>query len=83
MQAYEARLSATSTKIVPWYVVSADDKKDARLIVSQIILDTLKSLKMRYPEMDAKRQQELLSIRQRLMETWVQLSTKIRPAPAY
>ncbi|WP_281200920.1 hypothetical protein [Nitrosomonas mobilis] len=68
MQAYEACLSATSTKKAPWYVVPADDKKNARLIISQIILDTFKSLKMRYPEMDAKRQQELLSIRQWLMK---------------
>jgi PPK2 family polyphosphate:nucleotide phosphotransferase len=68
MQAYEACLSATSTKIAPWYVVPADDKENARLIVSRIILDTFKSLKMRYPQTDAKRREELLSIRQRLME---------------
>jgi PPK2 family polyphosphate:nucleotide phosphotransferase len=68
MQAYEACLSATSTKIAPWYVVPADDKENARLIVSRIILDTFKALKMRYPETDAKRRQELLSIRQRLMQ---------------
>jgi len=67
MQAYEGCLSATSTKIAPWYVVPADDKKNARLIVSRIILETLKSLRMRYPESGAERQQELLAIRQRLM----------------
>ncbi len=68
MRAYEACLSATSTKKAPWYVVPADDKENARLIVSRIILDTFKALKMRYPETDAKRQQELLSIRQQLMK---------------
>lgn len=67
-QAYEACLSATSTKIAPWYVVPADDKENARLIISQIILETFKSLKMHYPKSDKKRQQELLSIRQQLME---------------
>lgn len=67
MQAYEACLSVTSTKVAPWYVVPADDKENARLIVSRIILDTLKSLKMSYPKTNAKRQQELLSIRQQLM----------------
>jgi len=67
MQAYEACLSATSTKDAPWYVVPADDKENARLIISQIILDTLKSLKMRYPQTDATRRQELLAIRQQLM----------------
>ncbi len=68
MQAYEACLSATSTKIAPWYVVPADDKKNARLIISRIILDTFKQLKMSYPETDAKRQQELLVIRKQLMK---------------
>jgi PPK2 family polyphosphate:nucleotide phosphotransferase len=67
MHAYETCLSATSTKIAPWYVVPADDKENARLIVSQVILDTLKALKMHYPETDAKRREELLSIRQHLM----------------
>ena len=50
MQAYEACLSATSTKDAPWYVVPADDKENARLIISQIILDTFNSLKMAYPK---------------------------------
>jgi PPK2 family polyphosphate:nucleotide phosphotransferase len=66
MQAYEACLSATSTKIAPWHVVPADDKENARLIVSRIILDTFKSLKMRYPQTDAKRLEELQSIRVQL-----------------
>ncbi|MDQ5942910.1 MAG: hypothetical protein QG572_1726, partial [Pseudomonadota bacterium] len=68
MQAYEACLSATSTAITPWYVVPADDKKNARLIISQIILDTFKALKMSYHETDEKRRQELLSIRDQLMK---------------
>ncbi|MGA7181366.1 MAG: ADP-polyphosphate phosphotransferase [Thiobacillaceae bacterium] len=68
MQAYEGCLSATSTKNAPWYVVPADDKENARLIVSQIILDTFNSLKMRYPKTDAGRRQELLSIRNQLMK---------------
>ena len=66
-QAYASCLSATSTKQAPWYVVPADDKKNARLIVSRIILETFKALDMHYPETDANRQQELLSIRQQLM----------------
>ncbi len=66
MQAYEECLSATSTKHAPWYVVPADDKQNARLIISRIIVDTLKGLKMRYPQTDAKRRQELLSIREQL-----------------
>jgi PPK2 family polyphosphate:nucleotide phosphotransferase len=68
MQAYEACLGATSTKISPWYVVPADDKKNARLIISKIILDTFNSLKMHYPKTDARRRQELLSIREQLVK---------------
>ena len=68
MQAYEACMSATSTKIAPWYVVPADDKENARLIISQIILDTFKALKMHYPEADAKHREELLLIRDMLMK---------------
>lgn len=68
MHAYEECLSATSTKKAPWYVVPADDKKNARLIISQIILETFKGLKMHYPETDAKRQAELISIRQQLIK---------------
>lgn len=66
MKAYEACMSATSTKESPWYIVPADDKKDAQLIVSQILLDTLGKLKLRYPELDAKERQQLKSIRRML-----------------
>jgi PPK2 family polyphosphate:nucleotide phosphotransferase len=66
MSAYEECLSATSTREAPWYVVPADDKENARLIVSQIILDTLNGLEMTYPEVSAERRQELQSIRERL-----------------
>jgi hypothetical protein len=66
MKAYEACMSATSTKESPWYVVPADDKKDAQLIVSQILLDTLGKLKLRYPEMNPQERQQLKSIRKML-----------------
>jgi PPK2 family polyphosphate:nucleotide phosphotransferase len=66
MAAYEACLSATSTRDSPWYVVPADDKENARLIVSQILLDALEELKMAYPTTTAKRRQELQAIRKRL-----------------
>ncbi len=56
MAAYESCLSATSTKHAPWYVVPADDKENARLIVSKIILDTLDDLNIAYPvASDARR----------------------------
>jgi len=66
MQAYEACLTATSTAHAPWYVVPADDKKNARLIVSQIVMDALDGLKMAYPKTTEKRQRELKAIRHHL-----------------
>ncbi|PRC91429.1 ADP-polyphosphate phosphotransferase [Solimicrobium silvestre] len=66
MTAYEECLSATSTKNSPWYVVPADDKENARLIVSRIVLDTLEELKMTYPETTPERKKELLSIRKQI-----------------
>jgi PPK2 family polyphosphate:nucleotide phosphotransferase len=66
MKAYEECLGATNTRDTPWYVVPADDKENARLIVSQIVLDTLEGLKITYPKTTAKRRRELQSIRKRL-----------------
>jgi len=68
MHAYEQALSATSNKHCPWYVVPADDKENARLIVSQIIVRTLEGLKMSYPPTDAARRRELKAIRARLVQ---------------
>ena len=66
MKAYEACLNATSTQHVPWHIVPADDKKNARLIVSQIVLDALDELKMAYPKTTAKRRLEFKAIRKEL-----------------
>jgi len=68
MKAYEACLSSTSTAKAPWYIVPADDKENAHLIISQIIVDTLKSLKMSYPKLDAQRQKDLKAIRSSLIQ---------------
>jgi PPK2 family polyphosphate:nucleotide phosphotransferase len=66
MEAYEECLSATSTRHAPWYVVPADDKENARLIVSQIVLDAMGELKMAYPRTTPKREHELKAIRKLL-----------------
>jgi len=65
-KAYEACLRATSTELAPWFVVPADDKENARLIVSAIILDTFEALKMAYPKTTTQRRRELKAIRKRL-----------------
>lgn len=64
--AYESCLSATSTDNAPWYVVPADDKDNARLVVSQIVLDALTGLKATYPKTTKERHSELEAIRKEL-----------------
>jgi PPK2 family polyphosphate:nucleotide phosphotransferase len=66
MKAYEDCFRATSTRHAPWYVVPADDKENARLIVSQIVLDVLWDLKMEYPKTTEKHRLELLAIKKML-----------------
>ncbi|HEY1757618.1 MAG TPA: hypothetical protein VGG72_19755 [Bryobacteraceae bacterium] len=66
MKAYEACLEETSTHHAPWYIVPADDKENARLMVSQIVLDTLQGLNLAYPKPTAKRRRELKAIRKLL-----------------
>jgi PPK2 family polyphosphate:nucleotide phosphotransferase len=66
MKAYEECFHATSTHHSPWYVVPADDKENARLIVSQIVMDALEGIATAYPRTTAKRRLELRAIRKLL-----------------
>ncbi|RJF68706.1 ADP-polyphosphate phosphotransferase [Rhodopseudomonas palustris] len=66
MKAYEHCLTETSSDDSPWYVVPADDKQNTRLIVSQVILETMEALKMSYPETSPARRKELLKLRRQL-----------------
>ena len=63
MTAYEACIGATSTDRAPWYIVPADDKRNARLIVSRIVANTLSGMKLRYPRSNSARREELEAIR--------------------
>lgn len=65
--AYANCLGATSTTRAPWYVVPADDKKNARLIISHAIVETMKTLKMSYPEPAAAQRQQLKEVRRFLV----------------
>jgi PPK2 family polyphosphate:nucleotide phosphotransferase len=67
-KAYEDCLQATSTRHAPWYVVPADDKENARLIVARILLDALQDLKLTHPKTTPKRRAELLAIRKQLVK---------------
>ena len=66
--AFEECLNATTTQASPWFVVPADDKENARLIVSRIVMDALKELKMSYPKTTEKRKAELKAIRKLLVK---------------
>ena len=66
MSAYEQCLEATSTRVAPWYVVPADDKYNARLIVSHVIVKTLNQLNMVFPTTDSAHRRELRAIRKQL-----------------
>lgn len=66
VKVYGDCLTATSTHHAPWYAVPADDKESARLIVSQILIDTLEDLKMAYPKSTPKRLRELQAVGKRL-----------------
>jgi PPK2 family polyphosphate:nucleotide phosphotransferase len=68
MKAYEACLRETSTKKAPWFVIPADDKQNARLIISDIIIDALRELPIGYPQVDAKRRKELQEFRRMLSD---------------
>ncbi len=67
-EAYEDCLSATSTEDTPWYAVPADDKRNAHLIISEIILNELRSLHMTYPKLDHQQRRELMAIRKKLTQ---------------
>ena len=66
MRAYEQTLAATSVADAPWFVVPADDKKNARLYVSQILIDALSALPIEMAKPDAARKKELKAIRRKL-----------------
>lgn len=66
MQAYADCLSHTSSKASPWYVIPADDKQNARLIIADVIVETLREMKLEYPKLSKAQQQELQQAKQLL-----------------
>jgi PPK2 family polyphosphate:nucleotide phosphotransferase len=65
-EAYEHCLGATSTKQAPWYIVPADDKKNARLIISSVIQEILDNLKLELPQPDPKLRSAMKMLRSQL-----------------
>ena len=66
MRAYEDAISATSTREAPWYIVPADDKKNAHLIISRAIIDTLEDLDMEYPKLTKAQAESMKTVRAQL-----------------
>jgi len=67
MRAYEGCLSATSTENAPWYVIPADDKENARLLIADVIVQTLRALDLDYPAVDAKHKKDLAAAKRLLL----------------
>jgi len=63
MQAYEDMIRSTSTEASPWYVVPADHKWFTRVVVAEVIADTLESLNLTYPKVDAEKKKEIETAR--------------------
>ena len=53
-EAYEQAIKATSSKQAPWYIVPADSKTNRNLLISRLLLNTLKNLDLRYPAVPAE-----------------------------
>lgn len=66
MNAYEDMLNATSTKHAPWYVVPADDKSTARLLVSQILSKSIDDLGLKSPELTPSQRDVLIECKAKL-----------------
>ena len=60
MKAYESLLSNTSTNEAPWYIIPADDKPTMRLLVSEVIKETLNGLDLEFPELNEDDRSDLL-----------------------
>ncbi len=65
-RAYEDMLGATSTTYAPWHVIPADHKWFARLAVADIIIDTLRSMKLHYPKLSKETRAALDAAKQTL-----------------
>ena len=59
MAAYEDMIAHTASEHSPWYVVPADHKWFTRVVVAEVIVETLESLKLAYPKVDAAQRKEL------------------------
>ena len=66
-KAYEEAVSETSTKNSPWYIVPANKKWYARLVVSEIIIKTMEQLDLKFPEISKEQTKSLEDYKQKLL----------------
>jgi PPK2 family polyphosphate:nucleotide phosphotransferase len=59
VNAYEEALSATSTDWAPWYVIPADHKWSARVLVADLIVSAIESLHLKFPEPDEDHKRQI------------------------
>ncbi len=67
MDAYQAMIRATSQPHAPWYVVPADNKWFARLVVAAAVIDALEGLGLAFPKVDEAKRKELAAARAALL----------------
>jgi PPK2 family polyphosphate:nucleotide phosphotransferase len=68
MHAYEEMIRNTSTKKSPWYVVPADNKSYARIVIASAIINALDELELKYPQVSKEKIEELKAIKKELLE---------------
>jgi Polyphosphate kinase 2 (PPK2) len=78
MAAYEDAIRATSRDCAPWYVVPADSKPFARLVVARAIVDALSQLDLKFPKVDAAGLKEMQAIKAALLKEGVPTGVKDR-----
>jgi PPK2 family polyphosphate:nucleotide phosphotransferase len=69
MEAYEEAIQSTATKHAPWYIVPADNKWFARLVIASAIVEALLNLDLAFPKVDKAKKKELEEIRERLVKS--------------
>ena len=68
VKAYQALLSATSTKWAPWYIIPADHKWAARAVIADIITTKIQALDLQYPKVNQQQMEEIRKAREQLKQ---------------
>lgn len=68
MKAYDDMIKNTATEKSPWYVVPADNKSYARIVIASAIMHALDEMELEYPTVDRQKMEELNAIKKTLLE---------------